>query len=332
MRKTVSVIAALCLLATVPARAQDPQPRVHVVSQGETLWDIAQHYLNDPFLWPEIFRLNVDVVEDPALIFPNERLVLPDMVRTAGDFGPGQEDTGPRVRLAPQRQVTAVLQGDFYRAGFIARDGEVRTIGRLAEPEFESVLELRMPPQINLYDRVFVRVNPEAVAVGDRLHFVRVGREIPRLGRVYRPTGVGTVAALDGDVATVVVVGLYGQLEPGDVAITVDRFTLVPGVEPRAVAADLQGRILAFQDQRPLQMTESILFLDIGREAGVAVGDVFEAYTPPEQRDWGRRPEVSVARMQVVRVMGSSASVRVTQLEQPAIAVGLPVRRVARMP
>jgi hypothetical protein len=34
----------------------------------------------------------------------------------------------------------------------------------------------------------------------------------------------------------------------------------------------------------------------------------------------------------VVKVTEGTASVRVTQLQQPRITVGLPVRRVARMP
>jgi hypothetical protein len=36
--------------------------------------------------------------------------------------------------------------------------------------------------------------------------------------------------------------------------------------------------------------------------------------------------------MQVVKVTEGTASVRVTELEQPRIAVGQSVRRVARMP
>jgi hypothetical protein len=335
VRTTVPVVAAAALLAAAPLAAQDPprqEERVHVVRPGETLWDIARTYLNDPFLWPEIFRLNADVVEDPARIYPAERLVLPGEgpVQEVAQEGPA--DDGPRIRFAEREARPAVLQGDFYRASFVAPAREVPLVGRLMEQEYLSVIRADMPPQVNLYDRVYVRVNPSAVQVGDRLHFLREGRQIDRARRVYQPTGVGTVAALDGETATVVVVGMYDRVQMGDVAIPMEAFPVRGADRPGAVSADLQGKILAFQEARPLQRTESILFLDIGRSAGVSVGDEFEAYEPPEARRWGTRPEQSVARMQVVRVTEGTASVRVTEMEQPRIAVGQSVRRVARMP
>jgi LysM domain len=338
VRTAASLAAAASLLAAAPLVAQDTpaQERVHVVQPGETLWDIARAYLNDPFLWPEIFRLNADVVEDPARIYPSERLVLPGGEPAMADGGFAQEQAatpeGQRVRLGLRAERPAVLQGDFYRASFVAPQGEVPLVGRLMEQEYQSVVDNRMPMQTNLYDRVFVRVDPAAVEVGDRLHFVREGRMIDRRRRVYQPTGAGTVAALDGETATVVVVGMYDRVEVGDVVIPVEAFPIRTTERPRTVDADLQGRILAFLETGPMQRPESILFLDIGRDAGVAVGDEFEAYEPPAARRWGTRPEMPVARMQVVRVTEGTASVRVTELEQPRIAVGQSVRRVARMP
>ena len=49
----------------------------HVVQKGETLSKIAEQYYGDPSLYPKIFEANREVIKDPNLIFPGQKIRIP---------------------------------------------------------------------------------------------------------------------------------------------------------------------------------------------------------------------------------------------------------------
>lgn len=87
----------------------------HVVKKGDTLWDLAQAYLKDPFRWPEIFRRNTDVVENPHWIYPGEVIriwgheVRPDALARADSAG--QVVSHIATRPAPPSGTTTTADG-----------------------------------------------------------------------------------------------------------------------------------------------------------------------------------------------------------------------------
>ncbi|MFP4130617.1 MAG: LysM peptidoglycan-binding domain-containing protein, partial [Thiohalospira sp.] len=82
-----------------PARATSPQPaddapRRYTVRRGDTLWDIAERFFEDPWRWPGIWGRN-DHVTNPHLLFPGDTLVLRD--------GQLEVERGlPVTRLSPE--------------------------------------------------------------------------------------------------------------------------------------------------------------------------------------------------------------------------------------
>ncbi|MDT8407324.1 MAG: LysM domain-containing protein [Methylococcales bacterium] len=50
-------------------------PEHYEVKRGDTLWDIAGHFLQHPYQWPQIWQGNPHI-ENPHWIYPGDRLVL----------------------------------------------------------------------------------------------------------------------------------------------------------------------------------------------------------------------------------------------------------------
>lgn len=50
-------------------------PTLYLVKSGDTLWDIAGLYLQHPWLWPRLWKLNPQV-SNPHLIYPGDELHL----------------------------------------------------------------------------------------------------------------------------------------------------------------------------------------------------------------------------------------------------------------
>lgn len=50
--------------------------RYHTVVFGDSLWSISAKYYNDPFLWPNIFKNNQNIIYDADLILPGQSIIM----------------------------------------------------------------------------------------------------------------------------------------------------------------------------------------------------------------------------------------------------------------
>jgi len=366
----LAVVVALPLAAATIA-AQDvttaaQSQGTHVVSRGETLWSISQQYFADPLLWPEIYRRNTAVIEDPHWIYPGEVLELsgmmaptdtaPTVAEGVADtipadtalFEPPPEPEGPEtifdrpavkwqqaqdiLRADASRVYRPVRRGEFYSAGFLTEQERIpwaEVVGNTAKP---SIQVLADPTVAGRFEEIAILPPAQAsYHVGDSLLLARIDRNEDEWGDVVVPVGVARVTAVQPQQVLALVIMQFGRIKGGNLAMPLEPFKDPGNVRPTAVEQGLEGRLIGMRDEHVLAGTQQVVFVDKGRADGVALGDVFEVYRAASEEVGGRSEEVRV-QLIVVHTREHTASALVIGVVNPSIPVGSPVRLIKKMP
>lgn len=368
----VSLWAAPVEAQETPATAGKSSGREHRVRRGDTLWDLARYYLNDPFRWGLIYEANRGVVSNPHRIYPNDRLVIPEPGApvAAGVAEPAAVGSAVEARVeateAPGRTIfyrgvvdgAAEVAGDRRGDQPIFVEGEKEAVVVVQPAEYLAAPWLADPGELPAFGKVLRLIGhgedrdkvAQSAHPGDRLYIERRGRRVPEVGtevllaregrrvrgwgRVISPSAVGVVEAVERDVITVAVRRQFDRVEPGDIALPLDSVPEVHGrVEP--VEDGVAGTLLGFAFEQPVYGTAELGFVDLGTKRGIGVGDELEVFIPTrELGGWNQTklPEERVARLRVIRVEERTATVRVLGIWQSTIRAGLPVRLVGKLP
>jgi hypothetical protein len=388
--RTLGWFAALSVvLPATAALAQEPLPQTHTVRKGDTLWDLAQHYLKDPFLWPGIYRQNTDVVEDPHWIYPGEMLRIapvdnvaavptmdtpppaapldtapiatPDSAVAVAE-GPQQpslaegeaqpeaearpEDQAPLFQATRRRTVAEILKAytdqpyrplrrsEFYSSGFLTENQRLpygRVLGPVTPQQIKAASE-----RANALPYAIVAIQAPGGAtyeVGDSLLLVQLDREIEPYGRIVVPTGLARVTeTVDGHYLASIV-ATYGAIRNGQKVLPTESFSAVSGARAVAVADGVRGALLGGFGRQDLKEPQMVVFIDRGREHGVAPGDLFEVRRRPQRMSDGTlRVNEVMATLQIVHVRDRTATGVVLNVISPDIPPGTDVLQVAKLP
>lgn len=358
--------AAIFTVVSLPsARAQEvtADSATHTVKKGDTLWDLANAYLGDAYLWPEIYRLNTDQIEDPHWIYPGEVLRLPTRARAAAPIVAADTGPAPQVAEAPRRATgptvftprtlprprgslvaaeappPRVNPGDFTRAPYFAQGmGPSGAGAMLVGADIPGIDTPNATANFQMFDRVLMSPPKGAVArEGDRFVAYVEGDYVEDVGTVVIPTAILRVvrAPRDGDAAVVEVRELYGHLNSGQHVVALDTTGAGATGSPVPITSTRSAKVRSIVRASVLPSLNYYVLFDLSSNDGMKIGDEVQIYRPrtePKTDIGPAIPEVPIATGQVVRVTPFGATARITTQEQPAIRVGESVRVTARMP
>lgn len=140
MKKTLlaAIVGMSALWISTSALAEEPRlknshPDAYSVVKGDTLWDISGRFLENPWMWPEIWHAN-DQIANPHLIFPGDRIRLvylngkPRIMVDRGDAGRTYKaKLGPKIHIVPQEEAITTIALDKINA-FLSRSRVVEAL------------------------------------------------------------------------------------------------------------------------------------------------------------------------------------------------------------
>jgi LysM repeat protein len=369
--RSLCAAALLTVVSATVAAAQEvsADSSTHTVKRGDTLWDLANAYLGDAYLWPEIYRLNTDQIEDPHWIYPGEILRLPARAAqgatiasatTTPSSGPAPEVeeaprrvAGPTVftprNLArPQAGLMAapvppprVPLGDVVSAPFFAGNRGPMGPGKLlVGADIPGIDKPNSTSNFLPYDRILMTPPAGSIAAEHERYIAYVdGPYVENVGQIVIPTALVQVVRppQDGDAAVVEVLELYGKLDADVRVIPLDTAGAGATAAPVAVpvGSGATAKVRAIYRAAVLPSLSYYALFDLAEKDGLQIGDEIQIYRPRAENrtDIGPAiPEVPIATGQVVRVTRFGATARITSQDQPAIREGESIRVTARMP
>lgn len=315
---------------------KDGHPNEYYVKKGDTLWDISNVFLNDPWLWPEIWHINPQV-ENPHLIYPEDKLTLV-MVNgqrkitvanrpNGGDtvrMSPGDQKLSPQVRITaidsaipaiPLEKINAFLTKSRVTTKELIDAGPYVLAG--------SSRRLLTGPGDKLYargeftedERVFGIFRPGKAFIDPATQEV--------LGIDAKEVGEGRIIAVDDDVATMLVNRVNEEVRIGD--------RLLPSIEqkvtarflPHTPADDVEGVILSVEGGVSQFGPWDIVSVNLGERENIEVGHIFaisevgEVVKDPVTEQIIQLPDSRGGLLMIFRTFEKMAFGLVLQAERP---------------
>ena len=259
-------------------------PDEYVVQVGDTLWDIAETFLKDPWYWPEIWYVNPDIV-NPHLIYPGDvlGLVYIDGQPRITNVRASTYRLSPQARVTPLTEaVTSIPYEDvaaFLSSGVILEKAQADNLPYLLSTRGDHLIA-------SAGNEIYVRgVNENAP--GARYRVIHVGEPLydPDDNRLIGYQGIdigdGTLRR-GGDPATIALTDTRQEAKTGD-RLLPESVDIPLNFFPRAPSSAIEGRIISVVGGVTQIGQYMVVVLNRGSNNGVSIGDVLTVWQTGEE-------------------------------------------------
>jgi len=286
--KYISIAAFffICLVVSSLSSAQTPEYKDYIVVKGDTLWDISDNELKDPFLWPKVWKENPEI-RNPDLIYPGQKIRIPlyllqKEIKPVVKLEPKPEvKPDVRVELTPiplppkpvQKTVKPVAKDYLVDKNLLIISGyiteTVHSVGAIYDKPGEIA---------NLSKGGYAYISTDQpVKKGDKFYIIYPAEEVkhPVTGRKLgtRIAILGTAEVMDEHDPKILITNSYVEIPIG--SLIDDYYEIEPPLavdNPRK--PDVNGHIVTGLRRIYAHGNWDVVFIDKGGNDGLAPGDL----------------------------------------------------------
>ncbi|TYB36443.1 MAG: LysM peptidoglycan-binding domain-containing protein [Flexistipes sinusarabici] len=291
------IIILLCIFFIFTAASAQQK---YTIEKGDTLWDIAGEYYDNNFQWPIIWKYNT-YINDPDLIFPEDKLVIPIL------FG------GKSYHLADNSSLIKLTSDSYglenvskneqaYKSSLSYYSVDFQNIDNLElilaeRPSFELLVNERERTYVAADNIIRTNAGRGDVSTGDKLTIYSVEKETP-YGIIYKTAGVGTVTEVEEKTSVVKITEAFEPIEKTFLADTYRDFSFPEPSGYKVVNSDISGSILFMTNDMRISGEGYRCIINLGYNDNVKEGDVLNVVQQVEEDEYIRN--VKIATIQII--------------------------------
>jgi hypothetical protein len=288
--KSTAFLIFLCLNIFNSWAKEITADSVYTVQKGDTLWDIADKFLEHPWSWKQIWHANPEI-ENPHWIYPGDRLVFEhvdgkDRIRLVRSNGvlekkllDGTVKLSPRIRkLAADKAIPTIplnVIGPFLNDSRVTYPDEIERSGEIIALDEDHLV-------VGQGDRVYI-------SSSERFEHQKTYLII-RPGKPYKNPITGDDLGIEGELlgrakleqlghpSSFILTKSFAEVKIGDRLIESDRAPVSPYFFPKQPNGDPSGQIISVHGGLNQIGQYQVVTLTGGQDKVREIGDVLSVF------------------------------------------------------
>jgi LysM repeat protein len=289
MPKTRIIKYALIVFLLLPliTFAQTQEIKKYKIIKGDTLWDISKRDLNDPFMWPAIWKEN-KWIANPHWIYPGQMIKIPLYLLQKEKSGeeavskPAAESQEPTAAAQEpaggevKKEAVQIIKQPLVNRNLLMASGyiadKIPRVGQVDDLSSEQIVT-------GSEDIVYLTTDHPAKA-GDKFYVINSSERIKhpitgrKIGYVITIKGIVEIVKIKSGETTAKITQSFSEIGKGD---RLDSYYDIesPIDTGHFRSPDINGMIIATSNNMALQSMLDIIYIDKGCKDGIEAGDMF---------------------------------------------------------